>query len=179
MMNVLFLILMSLACFHFVYEGIIAPSLRLRLRFKLFEQRDLLRNLRVVESKSVDKEVFSIVHDRLNNGLKLLSAIHVSTLVENDRVFDRNPELRELVQKKNAVLEACECKDVKDIDERGALIVTEAFAVNSMGLAVFVIPLIGALICFHEIVSKVAGLLLLPPKQINEAINFPHKLAMT
>jgi hypothetical protein len=58
-------ILISLAALHFVYESILAPSLRLSLRFTLFALRDEVRQLKIDCASSLsDNGTRAISHAR-------------------------------------------------------------------------------------------------------------------
>lgn len=59
-------ILFIFAIYHFVYESIIAPNVRLELRFELFKLRDELRNIKLNrELSKEDNEVFSILDETI------------------------------------------------------------------------------------------------------------------
>ncbi len=77
-------ILFWLAILHFIYEGIILPSIRLNLRYKLFVLRDELRSLRheVAIVVGFFQKIFSLVKDIVSlseNDLHKLMPAHSAT----------------------------------------------------------------------------------------------------
>jgi len=56
-MEIAIIVLAGLAVYHFVYEGILAPSFRLKLRFELFELRDELRKLKISHAEDLRDEI--------------------------------------------------------------------------------------------------------------------------
>ncbi|MGH8330614.1 MAG: hypothetical protein ACRER3_22985, partial [Pseudomonas fluorescens] len=57
---------MFLAFVHFVFESILAPSFRLKLRFEIFALRDELRLLKIECESSLHDKHFEYLQSSLN-----------------------------------------------------------------------------------------------------------------
>ena len=72
-MTTTILVLLALAVFHFVYESILAPSLRLSLRFRLFALRDEARQLKIECVDSLNDAHCVFLQASINRDFKRIS----------------------------------------------------------------------------------------------------------
>ena len=170
-MAVIILIIVGMAVFHSVYEGIIAPSIRLSLRFRIFALRDRLRNLRV--NAQVDDRVFELLHQRTNTAIRLLPNMTVSTVVEAGRAFEADAELRRRADKWTATLDQCKVKEVQEIRDGIDNNLLLAFAANSVGLLIWMLPIVFAALCIRRITAVIKELLSVPERDIDRVIRMP------
>jgi hypothetical protein len=140
-MEYLFVSLIVFALYHFVYESILAPSERLKLRFELFELRDRLRSLKIEYSECLEDRHFHYLQDSLNNLICLLTRFDMATLSQIELEIQRDPELRRRSEVRSATLDDCQLEEMKTIREASFRIATKALLINSGGWFVYVVPI--------------------------------------
>jgi hypothetical protein len=181
-MSTLIIILAALALYHFVYEAIVAPSIRLHLRNKLFVLRDEIRGLKASGNLEVeDGQAFWYVHDGINYFLDRLPSLTLASRSAVEAAYRNNQELRQLVAERKALLERCANPQIKDIFERTALVVEEAFIVNAGGWFVYLVPLAVLLFTIGRLNRLASSLVLTPTKDTQRLLpqgeHFPGAIA--
>jgi hypothetical protein len=136
------LILLSIV--HFAYESIIAPSLRLSLRYKLFALRDEVRELKMVYGSSLADRHFHYVQDSLNALLSVLYRFDLAALMALEHELKHNTELRKRVEVRAVGLDDCAIAEVKLIREKTFRIAVQALIVNNGFWAVCAVPVLAA-----------------------------------
>lgn len=137
---IFFVILIS--GFHFVYDGIIAPNLRMSLRYKLFALRDILIDLKLEKKKQFNDEAFSYIHESINTAIRHLPNYNITNVFKSLSAYNNNPELREFVKKKRDVVEQCSLYELQEIDFLKFKYSFIAFIINSGGWAIYLFPII-------------------------------------
>jgi hypothetical protein len=117
-------ILTSVAMVHFVYESIIAPSLRLELRRELFE---LSGELRLLHGDSVTREL----QDSIHSLTCMLFRFDLLTIYAISQGVDRDADLKLRVEARSRILDAAGSPEVRAIRGKQIWIATKALAVNS------------------------------------------------
>jgi len=163
MITWMFIALLALALWHFICDGILAPSLRLRIRYRLFAVRDNLRALQGQESQ-VSAEVFHVLHENINTAIELVPALSVSLISTAERVFRDDPDLREWVEARVRIVDSCSIEEVQDVRTRMIALVRDALIVNTAGWLIWVIPIAGIL----HLVRSIPKLVVLPIQKIQD-----------
>ena len=153
-MTYLIMGLVILAGWHFVYESILAPSLRLSIRFELFALRDELRKLKLSHGSGLDEKHYSFLQDSLNSMIAMLHRYDLMTVSQVDREFSRNSEFRKRCEARAKVLDDCQIPEAKAIRKRSVKIAVKAFAVNSGGWAAYLLPFVIGQIGYASLKSK-------------------------
>jgi hypothetical protein len=130
--------LVCAALCHFVYESILAPSLRLELRFELFKLRDEVRFLKMnnlsssaaSEPEFVD-EHYGYLQDSINALLSVLYRYDIAAIWTITDRINRDEALRQRVEARARLLDACELPAVRSLRQRQLDIAARALAVNS------------------------------------------------
>lgn len=135
-MTTLAFIFIILSIIHVVYESIIAPSLRLNLRYRLFEIRDKIRLLKIDNQEKFDTKLFNLIDDSINSKINFLSGYNISLLIKVVKKLNDNPEIQEEIKKIQASIDSCPVKEVKLIHEKTSEIIILAIAIN-MGMWIF------------------------------------------
>jgi len=149
-MAVLIVLAFVLALCHLVYEGILLPSMRLRLRFMTFELRDRLRVLAHDRGDSLDSKVYHHVHNSLNGTLRLLYQIDIRMAWDIRRILREDPKLVKRIMKRAKEVEACDIPEIRDIQKEHGKIITCALLANSAGFFIMALPaflVLAATIC--------------------------------
>jgi hypothetical protein len=139
-MSTLFIILIITAIFHFTYEGIILPSLRLKLRYQLFGLRDKLRRLKLSEGDKINAEIYHLIQNGIHTTINLLPFATVSLLSKTIDEIRSNADLREKVRERSALIENCQIDELKSIFSDSKDIMAKAFVINSAPLIIYFIP---------------------------------------
>ncbi|MDT7809819.1 MAG: hypothetical protein QOJ70_3632 [Acidobacteriota bacterium] len=166
-MTILLYALIVFAAFHFIYEGIIAPSLRFNLRFKLFGLRDDLRRLKVVEGDEFSDEVFNVMQGVINNTITLLHRTNLDLIVRAEIDLQENAALRKRVQKRRELLDACPLEEVQRIRKEAGAAMFRAVVINSGGWFVYIVPFFVLLGCASRVQAFVKAALTLPEYEVS------------
>jgi hypothetical protein len=177
MMATIFIFFCGAAVFHFVYDGIIAPSRRMSLRYEVFAQRDRLREAKEVHDEEIDCEVFESLHDYLNGALGLVSTISVIGLIQATRSLKTEPEVQAAVNQRRAILARCPVVEVREIQDRATIAVSRALLVNSLGLILWLLPFAIVFVCLGWIADAIQRLLLTPARELRRYFPDPMSWA--
>lgn len=152
-MDIAIIILAVLAFGHFIYEGIIAPSLRMKLRNDMFELRDELRHLHTNNDRCT-REAFDIAHAGINQYINRLHGVTIGLMLEFREAY-RDTNFREEVERRKKTLDACESPELKSICSRANSKIESAFLINTGMLFLYVVPLALAALCLSAVTSKI------------------------
>jgi len=134
-------LLAFLAAYHFIYEGIVAPSLRIKFRNKLFYLRDALRMLKIERSGALNDSVFNEMQEAINHALNLQHKITILGIISYVIHLEKDPALKASVQRRLNNIEKCDIHEFKVIDTTLSTIFFKITLVNSGAWALYVIPL--------------------------------------
>lgn len=164
------LILFGLAIVHFVYESVVAPTIRLRLRFRLFELRDELRQLKIDDPDRVPDEVFLMVQDNLNTAITLVPRTDFVLLRAFYGAMKDDASFRIKVDERLARLDRCVSGDLQAIRRKAADVFVCAFATNTALLLVLAVPF-WLLVLPWSLVSRVVdNLLSMPADRVEDVV---------
>lgn len=162
-----------IAIVHFVYESIIAPSMRMHLRNKLFELRDEIRAVRAEGIQANDEEAFWYTHDGINNLLDRLSWMTLHARVTATMAYAEDAELQKLVHERKAMLDRCKDQRIRAIFDKTSHVVEEAFVVNMGAWAIYVVPIAVFFGSLGQLKKLVSSLILTPEKKREEMLPRP------
>lgn len=169
-MSTALLILAFLSILNFVYGAILVPSLRLRLRYRLFALRDDLRTWAIEQPKGSDIDSFKYLQSGINNGLSILSILDASVLAEADEAVKKDENLRRRAEKRREVLDSCDNKEFQRIRNELSKTVMHAFMVNSGTWFFYLVPIVFVIVCIGRISKAVASLFYIPEGEFSKAI---------
>ena len=175
-MALLFVILAALAFTHFLYEGILAPSLRFELRLKLFALRDELRDLKLKLGDDLSDEVFRDLQNSINGAVMRLNQIDLGLLKTAREAFERDEKLRRRVERRIAMLEACPIEEVRIIRSRHFQLLDYALLINSGGWIPYLIPIVFGFIFADNAKTLVKTVFSLPENDLNRIVPPPPKI---
>jgi hypothetical protein len=162
-MDVIILIVVGIAAFHCIYEGILLPSIRMNLRNRLFELRDELRSIKIGDSiDTCDNEAFNLVHDGLNNYLNRLHLVNISLQHRVSRLHREDAEFRAQVDRRRDLMEEAHNHRVKKIAESANTVIMGAFLANSGAWFIYVVPIAFCLFTINKVIALSKELFALP-----------------
>ena len=165
-MTFLIYALVIVTVWHFLWEAILAPSFRLRLRYELFCLRDELRWLYHRKPASADKEVFRYLQGSVNSVIRLLPGIDFSLRFMVERAIAKDEQLRKQIEERRKWIDACGDREVRQLEGRIERAARRAFIVNTGGWLIYTAPLAIALLCFDAVTRFVRDPLLLPESEL-------------
>lgn len=170
MMEFLFLALAALAAIHFIYEAIIAPSLRFELRLKLFALRDELRILKLTHSESLSDELFDDLQSSLNATISRLNLIDLRILKTAYESFGHDEKLRKMAEQRDELIRSCPISEVQKIRQRQISFVARAMLINSGGWFPYLVPIVVSIFCSGRVTAQIRAVFALPEKDINKIV---------
>ena len=160
-MSYLIAALIVIAILHLLFESIIAPSVRMKLRFELFSLRDDLRRLKADRDPSVSNRQFECLQESINVLIGVLHRFDGATLVAVEYELRRNPLLRTQVDARARILDGCTSRRARAIRARSVQLATAALAVNSGGWLIYVLPLLLLVVGYSRVRQLIASALTL------------------
>lgn len=142
MLAELIIILLIFSVLVFVYYGIIVPSVRLALRYELFEIRDHVRDMHCVDSQEISSEHFDVIHSFVNNAIKTIPFIDICSFIKMADDMQKDISLQKHIKKQIARLEECDSSKFKDLTIRTSKCVKRALVVNSGLSLVYLLPFV-------------------------------------
>jgi hypothetical protein len=132
-MAVLILIVLSLAIVHFVYEGMILPTIRLHFRYRLFALRDRLRHLKTKEDNKLDADSYRYLQEALNVMIAFLYRFDLRAAFEANSWFRKHPDLQKKAEARITALNNCNNLEFKKIMRDSFVISCWVLSLNSAG----------------------------------------------
>ena len=145
---ILIVILALLTLVHFVYESILAPSLRLEIRFELFKLRDELRFIKINLGNELDDKHYHFLQDSINTLIRNLYRFDLAIVTKAMIEVKRDKDLKKRVQERSLFLDDCTVAEARRIRNESINLAFRALRVNSGGWAVYFIPVIATIVCY-------------------------------
>jgi hypothetical protein len=153
-MNIIVLLLLGIALWHFIYDGIVAPSIRFNLRNNLFALRDELRVIKIEGLDHNDEKAFWFVHNGVNNFINRLPLLTLIRVLNISSECDKNPKLQDVISKHEQTVKNVKNRRINDIFEETNHILKIAFIVNMGGWFIYIVPIV-LLATFMKKLSKI------------------------
>lgn len=163
-----FWLIIVIAVYHLIYEGILLPSIRLNMRFKFFRLRDRLRALKLEHTNGLDDEIFMYMQDSINASIKLLPQVTFSSIHTAGKKLQHDEKLREWIRKKEELIDNCHVQEVQAIRSENIRLLAGAVIANSGGWFIYIVPMIAAVLCFHKLKEFITKLVLFPGKEVDK-----------
>lgn len=157
-MDIIIALLIVGALMHFIYEGIVAPTLRDNLKHQMFELRDQLRAIQITEKEKCPREAFDIAHQGINQYVNRLHWLTASFMFEFNRAHV-DAKVRERVNRRREIVARCGEPEIQRIVKDANHVVGNAFAVNSFPLIVYFIIILALYAAMKYGVTRVGSLL--------------------
>lgn len=169
-MSYLILAITLLAIFHFIYDGIIAPSLRLEARYELFALRDQLRELKKERGNHLADKHFTHLQDTINTMLANLAQFDVGTIYLIEQEFKRDKDLKKRIDARIRVMDDCTDPDAREIRKKALWIGGKATAVNSGAWFLYLLPIASVAISLSAIKTRVKAALSLTENDLKRVV---------
>lgn len=170
MTALLFELIILLAFLHFVYESIIAPSARLRLRFRLFALRDKLRWLRI--KQGCNEEEFRYLDAAMNNVIRILHRFDIASVNRSAHIIQADPALKGRVEKRIAVIEQSSCVEFQQLNKELLRIARQAIIVNNGACFFYLFPIVFVVAGIEKITQLIKKLVSVPEGELGKVMEF-------
>ena len=158
-MEYVILFLLAASVWHFLYDGIIAPSARLEIRLKALQVRHDLNSLKAERGQALKQEHFDYLRGMVLTVINEHPRFDLVTFVSSVREFHRNDDLRARLRRTQNTWSSCDMEAAKKIHRRAIVIADRAFVVNSFAWAIYLIPAVLMVACFSMVKAKVTAIL--------------------
>lgn len=163
-MSTLLIVIAWLALLHFVYEAIIAPSVRVSLRNKLFTARDELRSIKIEGIHPEDEKAFWLVEHGINTSLRCVHQMLPSSQAAALEAYRCDPGLRAELDDAVAQVQGSSDPRIAKTFNHVVDVVQEAYIVNSGGWAIYAVPLAVMLMMLSQFKRMVTRVLVMPDR---------------
>ncbi len=124
-----------IAAAHGIYEGILAPSFRMKARFDVFELRDSLR------SECAESTAFTIIQEQMNIAISAMPNYNITTSYRAFRAVGHDKKLKDEIQRRITAVDTCQDEQLQKIARRLSRIMRCVFLVNIAGWFLYLIPI--------------------------------------
>ncbi len=170
-MSILIIAIMIISAWHAIFEGIVAPTIRVRLRFLMFEIRDELRKLKIDRGNQFGDKAFMMMEESVNNVIRLMAKITITKVISAQRVLAGDESLTKSVEARIALLDSCKIDQLQDLRRRSANVFMWAFLVNSAGWAIYLIPVAFFWQLSRQARDSLRGLMSLPVNRVDQVFD--------
>ena len=177
-MKIFFFVLIGLSLFHFIYNGIILPSIRLGLRYKLFSLRDQLRWLKMRNDKEISPEVFSYVEGSINITIRLLHSISLELFAKAEQEIKKDENFYNRIEKRSQIIQACSIREIEEIERKNTFIFAKALAANSDGLFIYLFPIALFFAFMSSLKKAIVEIISIPEWEVERIIPAGNSLAL-
>lgn len=144
-----------------MYESIVAPSLRLSIRYKLFELRDTLR-LYKINNSELDNKIFDFHDNAINKTISNCTYYTVGLFYQYKRYLDENPDVKVEIEKIRKWIDANSDNEIKRIQRENIKLSALALLVNHGIWTLYLLPIVLLLIIALVVFSSLKSLLIKP-----------------
>ncbi len=174
-MTILLLIFVVLALVHLIYETIIAPTLRLRMKYRFFELRDRTVRLRLDEPEALPASLHDDLFDAIDGAMRYISGLSVVSMLRFPMIPDK---VRRRADERARAFDTSESADVRRIasDLRSYLLLV--LFINSLGLIITVVPIMAFFFTIQRNIETLAFKGVSRGDQKAHLASRPRRLAM-
>jgi len=176
-MEYIFYLFIILVIWHFVYQAILLPSFRLKLRFEFFSLRDKLRLLKIRYKSDINDNLYHYLHDQINSNLHNLHYLDFGLLYEAYIKLKNDSRFNKVVEDRMNLFKNCQVDEIKDIHSEIADLFLKALVTNSGGWTIYIIPPSIIFLLFKGIKNLVNKITFIPERDIDKL--FIDKGALT
>lgn len=165
-MKTLILLFLIAATWHFVYEGIIAPSIRLHLRNRLFVLRDELRLAHIDGISQIDEKAFWFVHNGINNFLNRLPSLTLERARALAYEYEKNTKLRHILEEHVNAVKRSNNQRILEVFQKTNSVIELAIITNMGGWFIYIVPIALVLSAMNKLSRLASELVVAPSKDV-------------
>jgi hypothetical protein len=158
-MAIAIIVLGILSLYHFVYDSIMVPTLRLQYRYNLFALRDDLRRLKIEKDDLIDNDLFESLNNSINSTIIHLPNLNLASLIEARRFFGKNEKIEKELVRRVEMINNCDIPEIKEIRDSLNLNFTKVFLINMGSWVLYLLPIVICLLFILFILRSVRRLI--------------------
>ena len=162
----LFFTFAVLVTLHFVYEGILVPSLRLKIRYDLFALRDHVRWREIQVAGDIDHRVFAYLESHLSAGIALIPRVNAWSMFAFSRDIRGRRKAKELHGQHMDFIVKAGDQELVRIDKAISLLLFRALLVNSGAWFFYLLPIPLVLLTWRFLVYLVGRVASFPERDV-------------
>ena len=173
-MTTALIIALLLVTLHFIYDGIILPTIHLHLRNELFALRDEIRSIMIRDEAKRRDKAFVVVHDVLSNCVSRLPECNLRLAYEVHQL-EKEAETREEIEAFNKLIESSKDIELTNIYLRTQVSIGKAFIANSGGWMFYLVPIVILAVSLNKLPQLAKGLIAMPNTRLNRLHHTHHE----
>jgi len=163
-MSVILIAFGVLAFVHWIYEDVVAPSLRDWLRYQFFELRDELRMLISRGDAGISEDLGHFLQGSLNNTLKHMHILDLSFVLKARKIAKGT--VNSTIAAKEALLTQCENEQIQSMRKRQLDLIGYALMINSGGWIIYLVPVLVLPFVFEQVKQETKQMLYMPEQEM-------------
>jgi hypothetical protein len=140
MIAFLFLLLFTLALFHWAYESALAPSFRLGARYKLFALRDELRQFSRQHGVQLDRKAIAVLEGSINGAIEYMRSIDFAFVWAFRERCASDQSFRDRTEDRTSLVESYRDPEFQTLRYRYEKLFGKVMAINSGAWFVYLVP---------------------------------------
>ena len=169
-MSYLLLFIVALVISHYIYEALIVPTLRLKIRFELFKLRDELRFLKIKNGHNFQNKHFTYLHDSINSAISMVPRFEIYTIATINMELKKNKTLDNRIKERLKVMDDCNIPEIVEIRRRTEMLALKALCVNSGMWVPYILPILLFSLLYQFIKSRVMSIVSIPKPDLEKII---------
>jgi len=154
---VAFYILLFLALFHYIYESVLLPSIRLNYRYRLFSLRDELRRLKFENRDLIDDKLYDHLQTSLNVIVNYLYRFDIWMLWKAHKRYVEDKKFRERIERRakliDELLEKCKVTEVVELRKKYLGTLEYVLLANAGAWYIYLFPIAFVLVGLNKLKS--------------------------
>lgn len=167
---------MALAVIHFTYEAIILPSIRIYIKYKLFELRDKLRLLKFANSNSLGDELYHNLQDSINVAIRFNHVSTLHTMLIAKKAIETDPGLRARIEKRMDLIANSSNEEVFAIWHKTMIFVASGTIANNGVWLIYIFPILLLILSYKKCYDFIKQIVSVPNSEIDKVL--PHDEAI-
>jgi hypothetical protein len=167
-MSTVFLIIVLVALFHFVYESIWAPTVRVQLQGELFSLRKVLHQAERMKDKKQYAKQFHYLDDATKNLVGGIHRAEIVSVIQAVADVEKDKELKASLEAKVQSLDKCDSEEIKKIWGKTHDLAVKVLRTNSGGWLVYIVTIAIFLVCLTKLHEIAKSLVSLPSAYLEE-----------
>jgi hypothetical protein len=167
-------ILFLFALIHFIYENILLPSFRLKLRYRLFSLRDELRGLKFENMDIIDEKLYKYLQTSLNVTVTILYRIDIGTVLKVQKRYEKDKKFRERIERRakliDNLVEKCPIDKVAEIRREYLRVLEYAFLANSGSWFIYLVPIALVIVCLDKLNEFIKNISTIREHEVDEVV---------
>jgi len=169
-MKLFVFILMALSIWHFVYESLVAPTIRLHLKNRLFAIRDELRKVDVQSLSHEEVRAFNFVHTGINNFINRLPNITISNMFKVQLELIRNVNKKKMLDDHVQSVLNCRNQNILTAFSNTNSVIENAFIANMGAWFIYILPIALLMGALKKMSSLLPEIVMFPSKDVDRLI---------